>query len=153
MPVSLDDTDISIIKSLMEDGRKSFRAISRELKISTPTVKARYERLINIGLIKSVKPEIDVSKLAKTTKERFSEKVFQNLKDQKKYFHVKLDNLKVKLECEFCKGPINDKPTVLKFANLERFFCCTSCRTDYKEKYRGRIESLVEQYKEKKKKV
>ena len=137
----------------MEDGRKSFRAISRELKISTPTIKARYERLVNIGLIKSVKPEIDVSKLAKTTKERFSEKEFQNLKDQKKHFHVKLDNLKIKLVCEFCKGPINDKPTVLKFANIERFFCCTSCRTDYKEKYRGRIESLVEQYKETKKKV
>ncbi|MCH8860202.1 MAG: AsnC family transcriptional regulator, partial [Thaumarchaeota archaeon] len=51
MPVQLDDTDIAIIKSLMKDGRKSFRAISRELKISTPTVKARYERLVNIGLI------------------------------------------------------------------------------------------------------
>lgn len=152
MPVNLDDTDIAILKSLMEDGRKSFRAISRELKISTPTVQARYERLVNIGLIKSVKPEIDVSKLDKNHKSKFSEETIQNLKSQKKHFHVKLDNLKVKMRCEFCQGPINDKPQVLKFAGLERFFCCTSCRTDYKEKYRGRIESLVEQYKEKKKK-
>jgi DNA-binding Lrp family transcriptional regulator len=152
LPVEIDDTDISIIKSLMEDGRKSFRAISRELKISTPTVKARYERLVNIGLIKSVKPEIDVSKLAKKTKAKFSDKVIQNLKDQKKHFHVKLDNLKVKLKCEFCEGPINSKPLVFKFANLERFFCCTSCRNDYKEKYGGRIQSLIEQYEEEKKK-
>ncbi len=136
----------------MDDGRKSFRAISRELKISTPTVKARYERLVNIGLIKSVMPEIDTSKLAKNTKDKFSDKVIQNLKDQKKHFHVKLDNLKINLKCEFCEGPINNKPLVLKFANIERFFCCTSCRNDYKEKYGGRIQSLIEKYKEEKKK-
>jgi DNA-binding Lrp family transcriptional regulator len=63
LPVDLDDTDVAILKSLMEDGRKSFRAISREVKVSTPTVKNRYERLVNIGLIRSVKPEIDLSKV------------------------------------------------------------------------------------------
>lgn len=151
LTVELDETDVAIIKSLMEDGRKSFRAISRELKISTPTIQARYERLVNIGLIKSIKPEIDVSKLAKNSKRKFSKDIIQNLKDQKKHFHVKLDNLKVKLKCEFCEGPINDKPKVLKFANFERFFCCTSCRNDYKEKYGGRIQSLIEQYEEGKK--
>lgn len=151
MPVNLDDTDIAIIKSLMENGRKSFREISRELKISTPTVKARYERLVNIGLIKSIKPEIDVSKLSRTHKTKFSDEIIQNLKAQKKHFHIKLDNLKVKMKCEFCEGSINGKPTVLKFANLERFFCCKSCRTNYKEKYGGRIQSLIEQQKEKKK--
>lgn len=151
MPYELDDTDIAIIKSLMKDGRKSFRAISRELKISTPTVKARYDRLFNIGLIKSVRPEIDISKIAKKTKDKFSKDIIQNIKEQKKHFHVKLDNLKVKMKCEFCEGPINGKPTVLKFANLERFFCCKSCRNDYKEKYGGRIQSLIEQHKEQKK--
>jgi len=152
LPVPLDDTDIAIIKSLMQDGRKSFRAISRELKISTPTVKARYERLVNIGLIKSVRPEIDISKLAKKTKDKFSKDIIQNLKEQKRHFHVKLDNRKGKRKWELCEGPINGKPTVLKFANLERFFCCKSCRIDYKEKYSGRIQSLIEQHKEKKKK-
>ena len=65
MPVDLDGTDIAILKSLMENGRKSFRAISREIIVSTPTIKSRYERLGNIGLIKSVKPEIDLSKVDK----------------------------------------------------------------------------------------
>jgi DNA-binding Lrp family transcriptional regulator len=63
LPVDLDQTDIAIMKSLMKDGRKSFHAISREIKVSTPTVKSRYKRLVNIGLIKSVKPEIDLSKV------------------------------------------------------------------------------------------
>ena len=71
MPVDLDDIDVAILKSLMDDGRKSFRAISREIKVSTPTVKSRYERLVNIGLVKSVKPEIDLSKVNRDKKNQF----------------------------------------------------------------------------------
>ena len=127
----LDDTDVAILKSLMEDGRKSFRAISREIKVSTPTVKARYERLVNMGLIKAVRPEIDVSKIAGPGRGAF--------KSPGRKKNVKLEGLKVKMKCEFCGGPIHGAPKVLKFANLERFFCCISCRNDYREKYAGRI--------------
>lgn len=52
MPVKLDDTDLAIIRVLEKDGRKSFRQIARETGISTPTVKARFTRLINIGFLK-----------------------------------------------------------------------------------------------------
>jgi Lrp/AsnC family leucine-responsive transcriptional regulator len=45
MPLRLDNNDIAIIKSLTNDGRKSFRQISRETGITTPMVKARFERL------------------------------------------------------------------------------------------------------------
>jgi Lrp/AsnC family leucine-responsive transcriptional regulator len=144
LPVQLDDTDVAILKSLMADGRKSFRAISREIKKSTPTVKARYERLVNIGLIKSVSPEIDLTKIDK--KGEFGD-ALPELKKQKKHFHLHVDNLKVKLKCDFCRGPVHGKPKVLKFANFERFFCCTQCRASYKEKHGGRIEMLKEQYK------
>jgi DNA-binding Lrp family transcriptional regulator len=54
MPVQLDETDQAIIKVLAKDGRKSFRQIARETGISTPTAKARYNRMINIGFLKSV---------------------------------------------------------------------------------------------------
>jgi DNA-binding Lrp family transcriptional regulator len=150
LPVDLDDTDIAILKSLMEDGRKSFRAISREIKVSTPTVKSRYERLVNIGLIKSVKPEIDLSKVNREKKsEFFGEETIKQLEKQRKHFHVKVDsNMKVNMECEYCGGPIHAKPKVLEFANFQRFFCCIGCKNNYKEKYAGRIQSIVEQYKE-----
>ncbi|HKU48415.1 MAG TPA: AsnC family transcriptional regulator [Nitrososphaera sp.] len=151
MPVDLDETDVAVLKSLMEDGRKSFRAISREIKVSTPTVKSRYERLVNIGLIKSVKPEIDLSKIGskKKTNQFFTSDTIQRLEEQKKHFHVKVDdNLTVKMKCEYCGGPINGKPKVLEFANFQRFFCCIGCRNHYKEKHAGRIESIVEQYRE-----
>ena len=149
MPVDLDDTDVAILKSLMEDGRKSFRAISREIKVSTPTVKARYERLVNVGLVKSVKPEIDLSKVEHRKKSAFfGDETVKQLQDQKKHFHVKLENMQVKMQCEYCGGPINSKPKVLEFANFQRFFCCAGCKTHYREKHAGRIESIVEQYRE-----
>ena len=56
MPLQLDDYDISILRSLLKDGRKSFREVSRETGITTPTVKARFTRLVNVGFIKSVSP-------------------------------------------------------------------------------------------------
>ncbi|NDB91069.1 MAG: AsnC family transcriptional regulator, partial [Thaumarchaeota archaeon] len=70
MPFQLDDIDIAIIQSLVQDGRKSFRQISREVKVSTPTVQARYERLVNVGLIKSISPVIDSTILEKKTQKR-----------------------------------------------------------------------------------
>ena len=105
LQVDLDNTDVAILKSLMEDGRKSFRAISREIKVSTPPVKSRYERryerLVNIGLTKSVKPEIDLSKVTRGKKKsQFfggGEETIKQLEEQKKHFHVKVvENMKVK---------------------------------------------------------
>ena len=87
MPVQLDETNVEILKSLMGgDGRKYFRAISREIKASTPTVKARYERLFNMGLIKSVKLEIDLSKVDRKSKSELD--ILKSLKQQEKHFHV-----------------------------------------------------------------
>src|ERR671922_2187261 len=59
MPLQLDNYDISILRALLKDGRKSFREISRETGITTPTVKARFNRLVNVGFIKSVSPILD----------------------------------------------------------------------------------------------
>ncbi len=149
MPVDLDNTDIAVLKSLMEDGRKSFRAISREIKVSTPTVKSRYERLVNIGLIKAVKPEIDLSKVDRGKNSKFfGEETIKQLEEQKKHFHVKVEDMKIKMQCEYCGGPINSKPKVLEFANFQRFFCCIGCKNNYREKHASRIQSIVEQYKE-----
>ena len=144
MPHNLDDIDIAILKALQEDGRKSFRQISREIKISTPTVKFRYERLVNIGLIKAVVPIIDTTKLeAKQTSELECEHC------ETKIPEVALEkDMEVKMDCDYCDGTVGNKPVVLKFANLERFFCCNTCKDAYKEKYRGRIDSLTEKFQE-----
>jgi Lrp/AsnC family leucine-responsive transcriptional regulator len=102
-------------------------------------------------LIKSVKPVFDVSKITKEYQDKFSNDELLSLKEHSKQSSIKLDNLNVNMICEFCEGSIHKKPIVLKFANIERFFCCTSCRNDYKEKYGGRIQSIIEKFEEDKK--
>ena len=139
MPFKLDDVDYAILESLNKDGRKSFRQISREVKVSTPTVKARYERLVNIGLIKAVLPIIDFGKLENKAGAKLDGIRSRAIKSRGTRI---TKGLLVKMSCDYCGGPVPEKPSILKFANFERFFCCTSCRGLYKEKHRGRIEKL-----------
>lgn len=150
MPFNLTDMDVSIIKELLKDGRKSFREISRSTGISTPTVKARFDRLVNVGFIKSVSPvfdfnKIDLRNLNPEMKKSVKKEV--NSIDQTAYNKIIKKNLKIQLECDFCKGPVSGKTHVLKFADIERFFCCFNCRTSYKEKYSGRIEAIKKRFK------
>ncbi len=143
MPHELDEIDIGIVTSLQEDGRKSFRQISRELGISTPTVLARYQRLVNIGLIKSISPVIDSTIVVNEQKEQLQ------ISGSHESHDVNLKSgMSVKMKCDLCDGAIGDKPHVLKFASFERFFCCNTCKTQYKEKNRRRIQSIIQQAKE-----
>lgn len=166
MPLQLDNYDVSILKSLLKDGRKSFREISRETGITTPTVKARFTRLVNVGFIKSVSPIIDFNIVEENilspeleqhhNKGNKNSKVIENEDHKsmnKRYPSQQQDirskirkGLKIKLDCEFCKGHISADPHVFKFANFERFFCCTGCMSGYKQKYAGRIESIKRKY-------
>ena len=70
MPIKLDEIDVALLESLIKDGRKSFNQVSREIKVSTPTVKARYDRLVNVGLIKAVTLDLDLGKLETKTGKR-----------------------------------------------------------------------------------
>jgi len=143
MPYELDDIDIGIITSLQEDGRKSFRQISRELNISTPTIQSRYQRLVSIGLIKSVSPIIDSSKINDSQKTKISSDPNPSSHENK----MKV-GMSIKMVCDLCNGLIGDKPHVFRFENFERFFCCTTCKSQFKEKYKARIESMVKKSKE-----
>jgi DNA-binding Lrp family transcriptional regulator len=124
MPLKLDSYDVSILKALLKDGRKSFREISRETGITTPTVKSRFDRLVNVGFIKSVslildfniveeevvKPEIQEAKNANS-------KVIENEEEKKKknQYHQQQQRvqgsrhkinkgMKIKLDYEFVKN-------------------------------------------------
>jgi Lrp/AsnC family leucine-responsive transcriptional regulator len=178
MPLQLDDYDVSILRSLIKDGRKSFREVSRETGITTPTVKARFTRLVNVGFIKSVSPIFDFSIveneniLKPELLYKHHNKGIENSKviENHQQDHINNNNnnrqqskqqagssrfkikkgLKIKLNCEFCKGAISGNPHVYKFADYERFFCCTWCMSGYKQKYAGRIESIKRRFEEEK---
>ncbi len=58
----LDETDIRILKILFEDGRRSFREISRLAGVTAPTVQARVKRMMDSGLVRGISPILDASK-------------------------------------------------------------------------------------------
>jgi DNA-binding Lrp family transcriptional regulator len=64
LDTKLDRTDLAIINSLMQDGRKSFRQIAREIKVSTPTVESRFDKMKGMGIINHIQPIINVEKIA-----------------------------------------------------------------------------------------
>lgn len=63
MQAKLDNIDILIINSLIQNGRKSFRQIAKEIKFSGPTVEAHFNKLIKLGIIKNIVPIFDLSKI------------------------------------------------------------------------------------------
>lgn len=139
MPIKLDSIDTAILNALSKDGRKSFRQMAREIGASAPTVKLRYERLVSVGLIKSVSPVLDLSKITRSTKDKLDNNLTKTQTNQ-----IDLENeILLDVDCEYCKAQIAGKPLTLKILEQERFFCCTSCRSLYKEKYRGRIDALL----------
>jgi len=142
MPLELDEYDISILKSLFEDGRKSFRQVSRETGITTPTVKARFERLVNVGFIRGVQPIIDFRKIQKSATVTNLQKAITKNQPIKK---IK-EGIRIQLDCDFCHGIIASSPHVIKFADYERFFCCSSCKSEYKRKYGGRIQAIIDNH-------
>ena len=171
VPLRLDENDVAILESLLEDGRKSFRQISRDTGITTPTVNARFERLVNVGFIKGVFPVFDFGKVnnndghhhhqhqqqqqdsliqIQSIKENATENedTIENVYDSvfgKETGDMKnkiTNGLAIDIKCDFCEGPVYGNPKVLKFADIERFFCCNSCKSGYGEKYRGRIDSI-----------
>jgi Lrp/AsnC family transcriptional regulator, regulator for asnA, asnC and gidA len=61
--VKIDDIDKKIINLLNEDGRMSYRKISRDLDISVGTVHNRVDKLMKTGVISKFVPQIDHSRL------------------------------------------------------------------------------------------
>jgi DNA-binding Lrp family transcriptional regulator len=61
--IKIDETDEKILNLLNEDGRMSYRKISRELDISVGTVHNRVEKFTKTGIITKFVPQIDHSKL------------------------------------------------------------------------------------------
>lgn len=51
-PVELDDLDESILSALATDGRAPFKEIARSLGVSDGTIRARFSRMVEAGLIR-----------------------------------------------------------------------------------------------------
>lgn len=155
MPINLRDTDIAVLNALLRDGRKSLRQISKDTGISTPTVKNRFNRLVNLGVIKSISPILDLNKITypnrnKNNKRRGIAYIkarykqdYQQTQDNKKKKSIKVEKgIAVTYNCNYCKTPLASKMHMFKVAAFERFFCCNECKMAYKKKYAGRMKAI-----------
>lgn len=200
----LDRIDLSIINSLMNNGRKSFRQIAKEIGMSTPTVEARFSRMKSMGVIKSIEPILDVdmienqipalvflkanlahsikiadelaaipevkrvymatgenniiakvvSEQPETLEQLIREKmapiegvsstsyqiITRTIKDSQSISIE--EEMFLKLRCNFCDAEITKKARRLEVDSQQRYFCCNSCLILYKQKYKGRIDSI-----------
>ena len=206
MDTKLDNIDIAIVKSLMQDGRKSVRQIAREIRVSTPTVEARFSRMRGVGIIKNIQPIFDVEKIdsqmsaliflktnasqsvdianklssipqvrgvykmtgeyniiIKVTMaqhpEYFEEfmrtrianmggiksasyqMITKTIKDDQSIPLIK-EGVFLKIKCDYCDNDIFKDTKLLRVGQYERYFCCNSCLTLYKQKYRSKIERM-----------
>jgi Archaeal TRASH domain len=112
------------------------------------TIKSKYDRLVHIGFIKSVSPILDFDKVTYAN----NPAELNNIRGQSQVETEEIDEDKIRkgmvvqMKCNYCRGPIAGKTHVLKFANFERFFCCTGCKSSYKKKYHHKIKALIEKH-------
>jgi len=108
---------------------------------------------VNVGFIKKIIPVIDLAKvqnarslleLQAENKNARSLLELQAENNSKNQFKNIKKGMQIMLNCDFCHGVIAGVPQIFKFANYERFFCCTSCKSEYKTKYAGRIQAIIE---------
>ena len=206
MDTKLDNTDIAIIKSLIQDGRKSFRQIAREIKVSTPTVESRFSRMKGLGIIKNIQPIFDIEKIDNqmaalifiktnplhsldianklssipqvsgvykmTGEHNIIIKVImaQHPEYLEEFIRTKIANIEgiksasyqmitktikddqsipvikegvfLKIKCDYCDNDLFRDAKLLRVGQYERYFCCNSCLTLYKQKYRSKIEAM-----------
>jgi DNA-binding Lrp family transcriptional regulator len=61
----LDDTDLDILRLLVEDARRPYSEIADRVNVSPPTVSDRVERLADLGVINRFTIDIDRSRMSK----------------------------------------------------------------------------------------
>jgi len=92
----LDELDHKILRLLFEDGRMSFAEIGRRLHVSENTVRFRYNRLVEKGVIRCVRALVDHTKLGLRNSAALMlkidpahvEEVFENLKNFKEVTNI-----------------------------------------------------------------
>lgn len=95
MGLNLDEVDRKILRELQQDGRASFRDISSRTGVSTPTVSARVQAMLDVGLIRGYSTLLDADMLGQVSvalilesKPSDLERVVEKIKDEEIVRHI-----------------------------------------------------------------
>lgn len=61
--ITMDSTDVKILRKLLSDARTSYRRIAEEIGVSAPTVLSRVKKLESDGIVKAYSALLDHEKL------------------------------------------------------------------------------------------
>ncbi len=188
----------------MEDGRKSFRQVSREIKVSAPTVELRFDRMRKQGIIKSIEPLLNIEKIEdiitglvylkanplelsnvvdKISKMSEIKSIFtitgdynlvikiiaKDLDQMNRILNEKIytiggiisvslqiitkiikdepgftikEGQSLKAKCIYCYNDIKNHTRTIRINHSEKFFCCNSCLTLYKQRYGEKFDII-----------
>lgn len=188
----------------MENGRKSFRQVSREIKVSAPTVELHFNRMKKYGIIKSIEPLLNIEKIEniisglvylKVSPLELSDVVdkLSRIQEIKSIFTItgdynivikivakELDQMNrilneniytiaeiisvslqiitktikdepgftikegqsLKAKCIYCYNDIKNHTKTIRINHSEKYFCCNSCLTLYKQRYGEKFDLI-----------
>lgn len=109
LPLTLDESDIAILRELSRDARQSYREIAKRTHLSSPTVESHISKMIEAGVILKFIPILNTENVIRSTSavlllhvelpalESFAQKL-SKLDDVRSIFHMTGEtNLFVKL--------------------------------------------------------
>ena len=67
--------------------------------------------------------------------------ITKTIKDNQSIPVIK-EGIFLKIKCDYCDNDIFKDTKTMRVGQYERYFCCNSCLTLYKQKYRNKIESM-----------
>lgn len=113
--MELDALDRAILDLLLEDARRSYRAIARRLDTTAPTVSARVQAMEELGVIRGYR--------AVLAPEPGPDEADREAPAE------------VNVPCHWCDGPIHGPPVKARFGGRLHVFCCRQCKASFGERH------------------
>lgn len=193
---TLDETDLDILRLLVEDARRPYSDIAERVDVSAPTVSDRIDRLAELGVINGFTVDLDRTtftdgidvlidvELRATMDDRLVDRVaaidavehvfttadarllavatvsVDRIRDvlaegvdlelvdsyrvhllEERRWQPTIGSAELTLTCDECDNTVTSEGVSLRLDDDLHHFCCTSCRSNFEERYVSLTES------------
>ena len=193
---TLDETDLDILRLLVEDARRPYSDIAERVDVSAPTVSDRIDRLAELGVINGFTVDLDRTtftdgidvlidvELQATMDDRLVDRVaaidavehvfttadarllavatvsVDRIRDvlaegvdlelvesyrvhllEERRWQPTIGSAELTLSCDECDNTVTSEGVSLRLEDDLHHFCCTSCRSNFEERYVSLTES------------
>ncbi|SHO57335.1 Lrp/AsnC family transcriptional regulator [Vibrio quintilis] len=104
MTISLDRTDLKLLRLLQQEGRMSNAELAEKVNISAPTCHRRVERLFDAGVIQSVRAVVNPQAVAKGTLVMVGVVLDRSTPESFSEFEAAVVQIPVIIDCQLVAG-------------------------------------------------